>query len=127
MNAHESLLDNFSGMQDEFNSSNNRGTRAIDFIFINNFRDLEESLDYFNAEYLVVDKRELEELLKKFKEQLEKIKVAHVSKYQTCHEKSSNILKQSLCNFFDLKLSKGDNIKKKITNPENKGGVNKGE
>ena len=115
MKAHDSLLDNFSGMQDEFNSSNNRSFRAVDSIFEREIKDLKESLDYFNAEYLVIDKRNLEQLLKDFETKLNEIKVAHVTKYQTCHEKSSNVLKQSLCNFFDLKLAKGDNVKKKIS------------
>ena len=59
MNAHDSLLDNVASMHEEFSSSNNRMKRAIDEIFASEFKDLEDSLDYFNCEYLVVDKRKL--------------------------------------------------------------------
>lgn len=115
MNAHESLLDNFSGMQDEFNSSNNRSERAFAEIFIREGHDLEESLTYFNCEYLAVDKRKLIKLVKGLEERLNETEVAHMTKYQTNFEKKSGVLKQCMCNFFDLKVCKGDNVKKKIS------------
>ena len=68
MNAHDSLLDNFANMQEEFNSSNNRMLRAVNSIFDNEFKDLEGSLNYFNGEYVVIDKRNLSVVKKKLKE-----------------------------------------------------------
>lgn len=115
MNAHDSLLDNFASMHEEFNSSNNRLMRAIDEIFESELKDLEESLDYFNCEYLVVDKRKLVVIIGKFKETLKNEKVAHVLKYQKVFDKEVEVLKQSMCNFFEKKLAKGDNAKKKMS------------
>ena len=115
MNAHDSLLDNFSSMQDEFNSSNNRSTRAIDSIFEREIKDLEESLDYFNCEYLVVDKRKLKEIIKSFSEKITEAKKEHIINCQRNFDKEVCFLKQSMCKFFELKLSKGDNAKKKIS------------
>lgn len=115
MNAHNSLLDNFSNMHDEFNSSNNRMLRSLDEILNSEMRDLEESLDYFNGEYLVVDKRVLSSLISDLKQKLEEVKVAHVLKYQKTFEREVGILKQMMCNFFEQKLVKGDNSKKKMS------------
>lgn len=115
MNAHDSLLDNFSGMQDEFNSSNNRFNRAIDKVFKEEFKDLRESLDYFNGEYLVIDKRDLKEILDKLEKQINDTKVAHVLNCQRNFNREVNYLKQHMCNFFEQKLVKGDNQKRKIS------------
>ena len=70
MNAQVSLQENFSSMHDEFSSSNNRMKRAIDEIFASEFKDLEDSLDYFNCEYLVVDKRKLTVIINEFKQKM---------------------------------------------------------
>ena len=115
MNAHNSLLDNFSSMHDEFSSSNNRMIRSINTIFDNEFKDLEESLDYFNGEYLIIDKRELKVLIEGFKERLLKNKVAHIQNYQKLFTKEVELLKITMCNFFEKKLVKGDNSKKKMS------------
>jgi len=115
MNAHSSLLDNFSSMHDEFSSSNNRMIRSINAIFDNEFKDLEDSLDYFNGEYLVIDKRELKVLIAEFKEKLLNDKVAHIKNYQKSFSKEVELLKFTMCNFFEKKLVKGDNSKKKMS------------
>ena len=104
MNAHNSLLDNFSNMHDEFNSSNNRAIRRIDELLNGEFNDLIESLNYFNCEYLVIDKRVLEGILRDLKKNIMDVKVAHVSKYQKNFGREIEVLKQSMCNFFELKL-----------------------
>lgn len=114
MNAHNSLLDNFSNMQEEFNSSNNRMIRDIGDIFSNELKDLEESLDYFNGEYLVIDKRILVEKLKELKQKIAEVEVAHVSRFQGKFGKELEMLKQMMCNFFELKLEKGECMKKKV-------------
>ena len=114
MDAHDSLLDNFSSMQEEFNSSNNRALRDVDDVFENEFKDLEDSLDYFNCEYLVLDKRKLKEVVKEFEESLIFLKKEHEEKYKRNFKKEEDSLKQALCNFFDVKLSKGDSTKKTI-------------
>lgn len=114
MNAHNSLLDNFSSMQEEFNSSNNRMVRDIGDIFSNELKDLEESLDYFNCEYLVIDKRILIEKMNELKHKLEAVEVAHVSRFQVKFDKELDMLKQMMCNFFELKLEKGECMKKKV-------------
>ena len=114
MNAHNSLLDNFSSMQAEFNSSNNRALRAIASIFAEDLTDLENSLDYFNGEYLVIDKRNLMTMLNGFKQSLSNCNDAHDTRCKLNFNRESEHLKQSLCNFFEKKLSKGDNSKKTI-------------
>lgn len=115
MNAHDSLLDNVASMHEEFSSSNNRMKRAIDEIFASEFKDLEDSLDYFNCEYLVVDKRKLTVIINEFKQKMMNEKIAHVLKYQSVFDKEVEVLKQSMCNFFEKKLIKGDNVKKKMS------------
>ena len=114
MDAHISLQDNFSSMQDEFNSSNNRSLREINDVFNDEFKDLEESLDYFNGEYLVIDKRKLRDIIDNLKENIANLKVAHEDRCKRSFDKESLHLKQSLCNFFGQKLLKGDNSKKTI-------------
>ena len=115
MNAHDSLLDNFSSMHEEFSSSNNRMIRSMNSIFDNEFSDLENSLDYFNGEYLVIDKRDLVVLLADLKKKLLEDKIAHVTKYQKSFAKEVDLLKMTMCNFFEKKLAKGDNAKKKMS------------
>lgn len=115
MNAQNSLLDNFSNMHDEFNSSNNLMTRGLDEIFVTSVSDLRDSLDYFNGEYLVLDKRILNTLMDGLKKNLLDSKIAHVLKYIDNFSKEANILRQTMCNFFILKLAKGDNTKKKMS------------
>ena len=114
MNAHNSLLDIFSSMQEEFNSSNNRMVRDIGDIFSNELKDLEESLDYFNCEYLVIDKRKLVEIMNALQQKMEEIEVAHVSRFQVKFDKELEMLKQMMCNFFESKLEKGECMKKKV-------------
>lgn len=114
MNAHNSLLDNFSNMHDEFNSSNNRSMRGIEELLVNEISDLEDSLNYFNGEYLVIDKRELKEKIKELQGKLSLVKEAHILKYYKNFNKEIGALKQSMCSFFDMKLVKGDSSKKKM-------------
>lgn len=114
MNAHNSLLDNFSSMQEEFNSSNNRMTRDIGYIFASELKDLAESLNYFNGEYLVIDKRKLMEKMKMLETNIISWKIAHVAKFQQNFEKEVEFLKQIMCNFFEKKIIKGDCIKRKM-------------
>ena len=115
MNAHVSLLDNFTNMQEEFNSSNNRMLRALNCIFDNEFNDLEESLDYFNSEYVVVDKRDLSSAVNSLKEKVKEDKLSHVMKFQKVFEKEVENLKRAMCEFFDAKVAKGDCVKKKMS------------
>lgn len=115
MNAQNSLLDNFSNMHEEFNSSNNLMTRGFDEIFGMAISDFKDSLDYFNGEYLVLDKRILNTLIDGLKKNLLDSKIAHVLKYLDNFNKEVIILKQAMCNFFILKLAKGDNTKKKMS------------
>lgn len=115
MNAHNSLLEKLSNMQDELNSSNNRMLRAIDEIFREAFSDLEDSLDYFNGEYLVIDKRNLVKIIENLENNLKKEKIAHVSKYTERFARVTDDLKQKMCNFFEMKLVKGDNTKRKMS------------
>ena len=49
MNAHDSLLDNFSSMHEEFSSSNNRMKRGIDEIFDLEFKDVTLDPKYKNS------------------------------------------------------------------------------
>jgi hypothetical protein len=115
MNAHNSLLEHFSCMHDEFNSSNNRMKRAIDEIFEKEIQSLRDSLDYFNYEYLVVDKRKLDIIIDELEKNLKNDKIAHVSIYESSFNREAASLKQSMCSFFELKLTKGDNVKKKMS------------
>lgn len=108
MNAHNSLLDNFSSMQDEFNSSNNRMIRDIGDIFVNELKDLLESLNYFNGEYLVIDQRKLIEKIKIFEANIVSWKLAHVAEFQQNFTKEVEVLKQIMCCFFEKKLIKVD-------------------
>ena len=114
MNVHNSLLDNFSSMQAEFNSSNNRALRAIEIIFDEEFGDLENSLDYFNGEYLVVDKRKLVAMMAEFRRSLAGCNEAHDERCKINFNRESEHLKQTLCNFFEKKLVKGNGTKKTI-------------
>lgn len=115
MNAHDSLLDNFSSMQEELNSSNNRMLRSVNNIFDSEFKDLEESLDYFNSEYVVIDKRELKAPVDELKEKVKEDKLEHIVKFQKVFDKEVESLRKAMCSFFDLKLGKGDNAKKRMS------------
>jgi len=115
MNAHDSLLDNFSNMHDELNSSNNRMSRMIVEIFYNEIKDLESSLDYFNGEYLLVDKRNLRLLVDKFRKHLIEIEFAHFERYKKNFSKEVDFLRPTMCNFFDKKMNKDGCDKKKMS------------
>ena len=115
MNARDSLLGNFSSMHDEFSSSNNRTIRNVDGLFENNLNDFLSSLIYFNDEYVVVDIRELNTMFDGLKEELDNIKAAHVLKYNKKFVKEEMILEQVMCSFFENKLIKGEECKRKMS------------
>lgn len=114
MNARDSLLDNFSSMHEEFNSSNNRIVRSVNDLFSDELKDLEDSLNYFNGEYLVVDKRKLKNILEELSKKLIETEGAHMMACKRNFDKEVEGLKQSMCNFFEQKLVKGEQNKKKI-------------
>lgn len=113
--AHNSLLENFTSMQEEFSSSNNREIRDVYRLFDNNLDDLLSSLKYFNNEYVVIDVRELDKLFNKLRDKLKEVWTAHVSMYTDNFDKVKDLLKQELCSFFKEKLAKGDSCKRKMS------------
>lgn len=111
----KSLLDNFSNMQEEFNSSNNRTLRDVDKIFDKNIKDLLSSLQYFNDEYVVIDIRKLDKEFEELKNKLNSAKENHSEKYVKKFSKEKELLNHTMYNFFKDKLLKGSEIKRKMS------------
>jgi Zn-finger nucleic acid-binding protein len=102
-------------MHDELNSSNNRMNRSSITIFSSESKDLAESMDYFNGEYVVLDKRELDKILSKFKEGLAKDYAYHFIQYQEKFKRQADNLERAMLLYFEEKLNKGDNHKKTMS------------
>lgn len=115
MNAQSSLLANFTSMQEEFSSSNNRALREVKRVFESNLDDLLSSLKYFNDEYVVVDIRDLVKEFDVLKNRLKEIWNKHAANYTKKFEKEKNLLKQEMCSFFKEKYVKGQECKRKMS------------
>lgn len=116
MKAHDSLLDLFSNMKDEFVSSNNRIMREIDEVFECELRDLSSSLRIFNDEYGLFSGHQLKEEIKKISDMITNLKITHASKYNERFNRDLDLLEKQMCNFFNNKLIKGEECKKKMSN-----------
>ncbi len=111
MNARVSLLDNFSSMQDEFNSSNNRNNRDIDSVFKKNFGILRDNLEYFNDEYEVLSKEGIMEDFDYLKERILEVKKKHFTINDKEFFKEMEFFKISMCSFFEEKIKNMDNTR----------------
>jgi len=116
MKAHKGLLDLFSNMKDEFVSSNNRIMREIDEIFECELKDLASSLRMFNDEYNLFSDKELEKEIEDISEKVMKLKSTHSSKYSEKFKRELDELVKQMYNFFNNKLIKGENSRKKMSN-----------
>lgn len=114
MKGQNGLLDNFSNMKDEFNSSNNRIMREIDDIFDNELNDFKESIILFNDEYSLMSSKEIDEIINKVRDKILNLKVTHASRYNDKFNRELNLLEKQMCNFFNNKLVKND-CKKKMS------------
>lgn len=115
MNARDSLLELYSNMVDEFNSSNNRVIRDVDSCFSDNLNDLTKGMLILNSEYKLIDFKEMKDLLSEFKKQVNEIKVKHISNYENSFQKELPNLKNSMFNFFKNKLVKEKDDKRKMS------------
>lgn len=115
MNANTSLEDNFSRMQEEFDSSNNRVKRDVDATFTSNLNDLVSSLKFFNGEYKLLNSGQLKNILENFVKVIVKIKSIHFAEYETKYQTELITLKQQMCVFFTKRLVKGDSLKRKLS------------
>ena len=116
MNAQNNLLELFSNMKDEFNSSNNLIMREIDHIFKCELGDLSSSLTMFNDEYGLLSESQLQQEIRNLCEKIFKLKVTHASKYNAKYDRELANLEKNMCNFFNNKLVKGKECKKKMSN-----------
>lgn len=116
MKAHDGLLDIFSNMKDEFISSNNRIMREIDEVFECELKDLCSSLKIFNDEYELFSKNELSEEINNISGKIMNLKITHAAKYKERFDRELDLLEKQMCNFFNNKLIKGDECKKKMSN-----------
>ena len=116
MKAHDGLLDIFSNMKDEFISSNNRIMREIDEVFECELKDLSFSLKIFNDEYELFSKSELNEEIKNISKKIINLKITHASKYKEKFNRELDLLEKQMCNFFNNKIIKGEECKKKLSN-----------
>ena len=124
MIVHESLLDHFSEMIDEFVSGNNRIMREIDEVFKCELNDLSSSLKIFNDEYNLFKDAELKEEIKYISEKIMNLKATHSAKYNERFNRELDSLKKQMCSFFNDKLISKQECKKKLSN-EIKGTVDK--
>lgn len=115
MNARGNLLDNFSNMKAEFDSSNNRIIRDVYSIFTNEFNDFSRGMKFFSDEYSDMDVDTLKEQIGILTKNVNDIKVGHVNKHIEMFNKELVVLEREMYNFFCAKLDKGDNCKKKLS------------